>query len=830
MSPRFLLCSFATLVVACSGARSGVGSNETDVQEATSEVRIVEVLSRPVTRTAAFIELRNDSDVAGSLGSATLTVDDTTAPLRAIGVGARAPNPVLEGHGLALVVDDVTPPDAIERAACEAPIATAREDLGEAHASADDILMGSIDLARKERRCIPVFVWSGLAASLEGARRLSLDSSTTHLDSATAGFRDAPLGLSLERRSLAEDAFALSPLGATPGARNFASSDASEQAGGAPAIRVMNASPWRAGTPRLRTDPLPENPLASELTALLSTAQRSVGAAFYQLNEPNVIDGLVAAKARGAAVEITTDASFKDARSYVAGWEKLGAASIPVHFDTSEAGADRAPLSHNKFLVLDEEWVWTGSYNPVEDDSARIHADNAVLLRSRSLAALHTGELLTMFGGKYGTQKRGEGVSGGSAFVDGAEVITRFSPGFTDAQAKARALALSRTGDARTACAALGTNGRPVLDPRYSGVAPCGGPLDLLYEEVARATSSVYLVQFGFALGDLADLMTERATKGNVEIKGVVDATISTKPLPRRLAEVGDIRVTPNSDPDCPSYITPKTTCPVNLNKVWLHHKFMIVDYGTDHPVVITGSHNMSDGAEQQNDESLVVIRDRAVAESYYRIFREIFDHPQTLGPRRPAADAPALGITRVLASVDPVQPSVVELTSFDARPTSLAGLSLWNRTGTVALDASAAIPAHGRLWLVSGPREALRVPADVTLVALPDGFVGPASALVVQTQDHGWLATFDPYTSAATAKGNSAWTPGKALTVGGVDAGLLDALTTELLGVNATPGAPVPTWTQRGTFSDWIGGYDVTRAGLALWKMHQARITAESL
>ena len=49
-------------------------------------------------------------------------------------------------------------------------------------------------------------------------------------------------------------------------------------------------------------------------------------------------------------------------------------------------------------------------------------------------------------------------------------------------------------------------------------------------------------------------------------------------------------------------------------------------------PVVLTGSHNMSDTAEQVNDETLVVVHDRAVAEQYYRMFREVYDHPQTLG------------------------------------------------------------------------------------------------------------------------------------------------------------------------------------------------------
>jgi hypothetical protein len=245
---------------------------------------------------------------------------------------------------------------------------------------------------------------------------------------------------------------------------------------------------------------------------------------------------------------------------------------------------------------------------------------------------------------------------------------------------------------------------------------------------------------------------------------------------------------------------------------------------------VITGSHNMSNGAEQQNDDTLVVIRDRAAAESYYRMFREIFDHPQTLGAHRPKAEAPALGITKVMASADPTKPSVVEVTSFDDRATKLGGLSLWNRNERFALEPSASIPAHGRVWLVAGNQESLTIPSGVTVVRIPDGFVGPASPLAIETDDRAWLATFDPYTSAANlANGSSAWAPGSALIVNGVDDGALDALTTELLGVS-TVTANVPVWSKRGKYSDWGDGYDVTRAGLALWKMHQAKLSTGPL
>ncbi|MFO0674818.1 MAG: hypothetical protein U0235_35245, partial [Polyangiaceae bacterium] len=70
--------------------------------------------------------------------------------------------------------------------------------------------------------------------------------------------------------------------------------------------------------------------------------------------------------------------------------------------------------------------------------------------------------------------------------------------------------------------------------------------------------SSVYFVEFSLALPMLGDLLVERMKSG-VEVKGVVDATIATKPLPTQIKEAGgDVRATPNSDPTCPAYVSPR--------------------------------------------------------------------------------------------------------------------------------------------------------------------------------------------------------------------------------------------------------------------------------
>jgi phosphatidylserine/phosphatidylglycerophosphate/cardiolipin synthase-like enzyme len=52
-----------------------------------------------------------------------------------------------------------------------------------------------------------------------------------------------------------------------------------------------------------------------------------------------------------------------------------------------------------------------------------------------------------------------------------------------------------------------------------------------------------------------------------------------------------------------------------------MHHKFMVIDG----EIVVTGSYNWSAAAEERNDENLVVIRDRGVAEAFEREFERIW-------------------------------------------------------------------------------------------------------------------------------------------------------------------------------------------------------------
>lgn len=57
-------------------------------------------------------------------------------------------------------------------------------------------------------------------------------------------------------------------------------------------------------------------------------------------------------------------------------------------------------------------------------------------------------------------------------------------------------------------------------------------------------------------------------------------------------------------------------------NDHYMHNKFMIIDG----KVVLTGSYNYSSSADEYNDENLIVILDRGVAEAYESEFEEMWN------------------------------------------------------------------------------------------------------------------------------------------------------------------------------------------------------------
>ncbi|MEM0444879.1 MAG: phospholipase D family protein [Nitrososphaerota archaeon] len=127
----------------------------------------------------------------------------------------------------------------------------------------------------------------------------------------------------------------------------------------------------------------------------------------------------------------------------------------------------------------------------------------------------------------------------------------------------------------------------------------------LLVSLINSANRSIYVAVYSFTRDDIADALIRAKLRG-VDVRVVIEEENAGQLGSEftRLRERGvEVRVDGNSR--------------------LMHHKIMIID----EVIVVTGSYNFSAAAEDGNDENIVVIRSREVAEQFlsefYRVWRQ---------------------------------------------------------------------------------------------------------------------------------------------------------------------------------------------------------------
>jgi len=128
----------------------------------------------------------------------------------------------------------------------------------------------------------------------------------------------------------------------------------------------------------------------------------------------------------------------------------------------------------------------------------------------------------------------------------------------------------------------------------YSYFCPEDSCAEKVIEEIRGARKSVYFMTFSFTHESIADSLLFLDDK--IEIKGIFEKSQGGSKYSqfKRLEEFGiDVRIDSN---------------PYNM-----HHKVFIIDNNT----VITGSFNPSKNGDERNDENLLIIKDKDIAEQY---------------------------------------------------------------------------------------------------------------------------------------------------------------------------------------------------------------------
>ena len=294
----------------------------------------------------------------------------------------------------------------------------------------------------------------------------------------------------------------------------------------------------------------------------IDEAEEQVLVCEYNCNEISFITALEAAHQRGVEVKYIYNIGTQNP-------------CLEEAHGFQDFGVNEHELMHNKFVVIDanltfDSWVISGSLNWT---SQNINSDynNVICIQDESLARTYRMEFEEMWGGAGPMPDSSLSAAGGSKTnntphhlsIGGVEVESYFSPS-----------------DQTTFH---------------------------LQQALMNADQSIDFALLSFTKDELGAAIAGLHHQG-VEVRGIIEAINDTGGEFYNLAGQG-IDVRPHSPPAI------------------LHHKYAIIDGDSpgDDPVVITGSHNWSQGAESDNDENTLIVHHPGVANIYLQEFTARF-------------------------------------------------------------------------------------------------------------------------------------------------------------------------------------------------------------
>ena len=283
------------------------------------------------------------------------------------------------------------------------------------------------------------------------------------------------------------------------------------------------------------------------LVRLIAAAQRSVDVAAYELNLDSVADAMLAARERGVAVRLVTDTDNLEEEAV----RRLEQGGVPVVDDR------RGAIMHNKFVVIDGQLVWTGSWNPTVNCTYR-NNNNAIAIESVALARNYEAEFAEMFEESRFGPRSPSRTPYPQVTIEGTRIESYFAP-----------------------------------EDQVAGH---------LMNTVSQAQESIHFLAFSFTDSELAQLLIERAEAG-LSVSGVVEK----RGAESEYSQFGALR-------------RAGIDVLVDGNPYIMHHKVLIIDEA----IVVTGSFNFSQSANEANDENVLIIHNPDVARLYLEEFQRM--------------------------------------------------------------------------------------------------------------------------------------------------------------------------------------------------------------
>lgn len=217
------------------------------------------------------------------------------------------------------------------------------------------------------------------------------------------------------------------------------------------------------------------SPLEQALIQHIDEAKSTIDAALFEINAPDTTAAFIRALERGVRVRFIFDDehALEDPETTA---QEIIAAGAEYRSD------ERSALMHNKFVVFDNQAVWTGATNLTRNGIYN-NNNNAIYIQSADLAANYAFEFEELFTkGKFTRDADEDPIPYRVLNINGTQVETYFSP---------------EDGDR--------------IEAR-------------LGELINGAQRSIYVMAFAFTVDSLGEALIERA-KAGVTVQGVFETT-----------------------------------------------------------------------------------------------------------------------------------------------------------------------------------------------------------------------------------------------------------------------------------------------------------------
>ena len=307
----------------------------------------------------------------------------------------------------------------------------------------------------------------------------------------------------------------------------------------------------------------------------INRAKYSIDIAIYDFNTVNVED--IAGALNNAAIDGVDIRVIYDTT-----WAAVDFGSLipTIHSIIAPVTSDYG-IMHNKFVVIDalssdpnDPIVWTGSTN-FEDENINEFANNVIIIQDKSLAIAYKLEYDEMWGSETPTPESSN---------------SKFGPYKTDNTPHEFII-----GGNRVEC--------------Y--FSPSDDATDHIIKSIQSSDYELFAETMLITRLDISDAIVERNSNG-VLCKVIV-----------------------NDDADCNTTVVSNLTSALTYyfreygEPGILHNKTLIADalHANSDPLVLTGSHNWSNNAENRNDENTLIIHNPEIANIYYQEFKRRFDN-----------------------------------------------------------------------------------------------------------------------------------------------------------------------------------------------------------